>query len=351
MAIYHLTAKIGSNADGKSAALKCAYITRTGDYSKKSGDCAYSASGNMPKWPKVNPQKDPSHYWKAADTYERDNGRLYRELEFALPRELSLEQQKELAHAFSEKVSTLKDGAKLPFTFAIHTDKANHNPHCHLMISERINDGIPRNASTWFKRTNMKEPKKGGAVKTQELNGKQWLEPVREMWATMANDALKMAGHAGVQIDHRSNTARGIAEAPSAHLGRASMQMMRRGVYSQRGPEILAQNIHSKTANRVSKLTGSGINFRAANMKVVTTAKEIMNAILHDLSRAWAIQREVAARERELIQMLHDMEAKAVEARMVTLRDLDRQLHHITTVEHSHRRRSPFEIPRTPKPP
>lgn len=323
MAIYHLSAKIGSNEKEHKALSKCSYITRTGDYSKKSEDCAYTASGNMPKWPKVNPQKDASHYWKAADTYERENGRLYRELEFALPRELSLDQQKVLAHAFSEQVSTLKDGRKLPFTFAIHTDKKGHNPHCHLMISERVNDGIPRNASTWFKRANSKEPKKGGAIKTQELRGKQWLEPVRELWATMANDALRKAG-CSAQIDHRSHETRKIDKAPTEHMGRASIQMMRRGAYCHRGPEILAKNIHTKTANRISKFNRTRIGFRSLNAKVATTAMEIMNATLNDLSRAWAVQREVAVRERELIQLMHDMNAQTAELRMVSLREMER---------------------------
>lgn len=183
MAIFHLTVKIGTKEKGHSAGQKCAYITRTENFAKKAEECAYSASGNMPKWPKTNPRQDPAHYWKAADVYERDNGRLFREVEFALPRELNLEQQKALCHAFSERLTTLDKGEKLPYTFAIHTDGENKNPHCHLMISERVNDGIPRNASTWFKRANPKEPKKGGAVKTQDLNGKQWLEPTRQLWA------------------------------------------------------------------------------------------------------------------------------------------------------------------------
>ena len=191
----------------------------------------------MPKWPKVDPQKDPSQYWKAADIYERDNGRLYRELEIALPRELNLEQQKALCHAFAEKATTLKEGGKLPFTFSIHTDPKNNNPHFHLMISERVNDGINRNASTWFKRANPKDAKKGGANKTQELNGKQWLNPTRELWAKIANEALKNAGQIAT-IDNRSNEARGIENIPTKHMGAKCSQMMKRGTYCDRGPKV-----------------------------------------------------------------------------------------------------------------
>jgi hypothetical protein len=254
MAIFHLHADIGTKDKGHSAGQKCAYITRTENYAQKSDECAYSASGNMPKWPKTNPRQDPAHYWKAADVYERDNVLLFREVEFALPRELNLEQQKALCHAFSERLTTLDKGEKLPYTFAIHTDGENKNPHCHLMISERVNDGIPRNASTWFKRANPKEPKKGGAVKTQELNGKQWLEPTRQLWAQMANEAMKSAlpdfNERTDGIDHRSHADRGLPTVPSEHMGKACHDMMRRGAHCHRGPEVAKRNQRAQTMNR-----------------------------------------------------------------------------------------------------
>jgi hypothetical protein len=34
---------------------------------------------------------DPAAYWDAADLYERENGRLHVSADFALPRELSVE--------------------------------------------------------------------------------------------------------------------------------------------------------------------------------------------------------------------------------------------------------------------
>ena len=38
----------------------------------------------MPEWA----QDDPRTYWAAADENERANGRLFRDIEFALPKEL-----------------------------------------------------------------------------------------------------------------------------------------------------------------------------------------------------------------------------------------------------------------------
>jgi hypothetical protein len=268
MAIYHLTVKIGSKDKGHSAKNKCSYISRTDEYAKKSDECAYSASGNMPKWPKTNPQKDPAHYWQAADSYERENGRLFREVEFALPRELTLEQQKALCHAFADKLATLKDG-NLPFTFAIHTDKENKNPHCHLMLSERVNDGIPRNASTWFKRANPKDPKKGGAEKTQELNGKKWLEPTRELWATMANDHLKSAHLSAGKtfdlktqgVDHRSHKKRGLKDLPARHLGSTCARMAEQNKPCPRALRVKNHNAIAKLGKKAFKNGRQVINY------------------------------------------------------------------------------------------
>jgi hypothetical protein len=127
------------------------------------------------------------------------------------------------------------------------------------MISERINDGVIRNASTWFKRANPKDPKKGGAVKTQDLKGKQWLEPTRELWATMANEAMKN-GLTGKNeyhpltdnIDHRSHKTRGIVDFPSEHIGAKAQGMMERGIPCERGEKIAKHNHLYKTVNKVS---------------------------------------------------------------------------------------------------
>ena len=51
----------------------------------------------MPEWA----QEDPGKYWEAADENERANGRLYSEVQFALPKELSEQQRREVAGRFA----------------------------------------------------------------------------------------------------------------------------------------------------------------------------------------------------------------------------------------------------------
>ena len=203
MAIYHLSMKVGSRSKGQSAQAKFNYITRTGKYSRQPDKCLYTESGNMPAWAK----QDDSLYWKKADEHERSNARLFREIEFALPVELSQEQQIAAAKDFANHITK----GRFPYTLAIHAGRGR-NPHCHLIVSERINDGRSRTTETWFKRY------PHGAKKSSEMTTKDWLKGIRKTWADTANRHLKDNGHK-IEIDHRSNQARGIREPPSIHIG------------------------------------------------------------------------------------------------------------------------------------
>ena len=89
MAVYHLKVSIGSRAGGQSAGAKADYIEREGNYEKDREELEHKEHGNMPEWAK----DDPHSYWEAADDHERANGRLYREVQFALPKELNEEQR------------------------------------------------------------------------------------------------------------------------------------------------------------------------------------------------------------------------------------------------------------------
>ena len=90
MAIYHLNVKNGSRGGGQSAQAHAAYIERAGKYGLAGPDgverdaALYCESGHMPAWA----VGDDLAYWQAADVYERANGQLYKEVEFALPVEL-----------------------------------------------------------------------------------------------------------------------------------------------------------------------------------------------------------------------------------------------------------------------
>ena len=59
-------------------------------------------------------------------------------------------EQIELAREFARRLTCADNGERLPYTLAVHRGKGE-NPHAHLMISERANDGIERDAAQWFR--------------------------------------------------------------------------------------------------------------------------------------------------------------------------------------------------------
>ena len=73
----------------------------------------------MPAWA----EDDPGKYWQAADEHERTNGRLFQQVEVALPVELDERQRRDLARSFAEK---LTGPERLPYTLAIHRGEAKN---------------------------------------------------------------------------------------------------------------------------------------------------------------------------------------------------------------------------------
>lgn len=230
MAIYHLRAKTGSRRRGQSARAKAEYLQREGRYRAQEDGLVYKRSGHLPGWA----EGDPTDYWRAADRFERQNGRLFKELEFALPRELPQEAQVALARRFAERLTAPE---RLPYTLAVHAG-GGENPHAHLMISERQNDGVERSRERWFRRADREEPEAGGAPKTASLKPKAWLLEARAAWAEEANAALAQGGHRA-RVDHRSLAAQGIERVPTEHIGVHALALEAKGVRTERGDRAL----------------------------------------------------------------------------------------------------------------
>ena len=272
MAIYHLTAKTVSRGESASAAVRSDYIERSGRYASDHAELLHKGHGNMPAWAEAAPR----NYWEAADAHERANGRLFKQLEFALPKELSTAQQTALAYSFCRDMARTKDGP-LPYSFAIHKGHDKENPHCHLMVSERVNDGVARDASLWFKRA-AQDPAKGGAKKTLELRPREWLLQCRELWAERANHMLRLAGHK-IRIDHRTLKAQGIDREPTTHLGPNVAAMERKGIRTLRGN----RNRQRETAVLETARANPAIEFAIAQSgpAPVPTIEECQTALLN----------------------------------------------------------------------
>ncbi|RMO11368.1 MobA/MobL protein [Pseudomonas coronafaciens pv. zizaniae] len=217
MAIGRLSMKVGKA--GK-AGPHAAYIAREGKYAARldqNEKLEATESGNMPVWA----QHCPQEFWNAADRNERKNGTTYREMEIALPRELSPQQRANLVRDFVRK----EVGDRHAYQWAIHTPKAadgGEQPHVHLMFSERQRDRIERDPEQYFKRYNAKNPAAGGARKgygpsagltLSAAERKAELRQLRDRWEKTCNSHLEQAG-AVERIDMRSHAERNTGLVP-----------------------------------------------------------------------------------------------------------------------------------------
>lgn len=277
MPLYHLHVSTGSRVNGASAKAKAEYIQREGKYERQDDRCIHRESGNMPGWA----EDKPTSYWQAADEHERKNGRLYKEVEVSLPRELDEEKRLELARDFARD---LTQDENLPYTLAVHEGRGEdgraHNPHAHVMISERQNDGVERDEKQWFSRFNRDEPDRGGAEKTMNLRSKEWLEDTRENWSREVNRAYEEEGRRE-RIDHRSFRDQDIERVPQRHLGPNVMAMEERGIETERGHEF----------ERINQLNDRHEREREQ-------VREYQREIEQSTSRTHELERDVADHER-----------------------------------------------------
>ncbi|WP_146740095.1 MobA/MobL family protein [Moraxella ovis] len=209
MALGRISVKIGKIGKGGPHAK---YILAAEKYCQKQKEIKFTSYGNLPSWAK----DDPIKFFETADSKERKNGQAYREHILSLPRELNLDQQKELLADWIEK----RIGDKHAYLLAIHIPTASDGkdqPHAHLMYNQRINDGIERTQEHYFKRYNAKNPNKGGCQKADTglapAQLKANLLDERQAWELTVNKHLEMNGF-DVKVDLRNYQERG-AEPPN----------------------------------------------------------------------------------------------------------------------------------------
>ncbi len=203
MASYHLSAKIIARSSGKSVVAAAAYRSRsnikdelrglTFDYSRKK-DLSHSEI-ILPKHAPDRFRDRPTLWNEVEHTERRHDAQLAREIELALPVELTLKENIELVREFV-KTNFVDQGMIADVN--IHTKK--DNPHAHILLTTReVNEnGFGKKVRGWNSNANLLH----------------W----REAWAKLQNQKLLISGH-DIQVDHRSFADRGIELIPEIHLG------------------------------------------------------------------------------------------------------------------------------------
>lgn len=248
MAIYHFSAQIISRSNGSSSVGSSAYRSgekieneRTGevhDYTRKTG-VEYTeilTPKNAPDW-----ANDRAKLWNEVEKIEKSkNSQLAREINIALPKELSLDKQIELTRDFVK--DTFVDKGMVA-DISIHDSKKG-NPHAHIMLTMRPFDecgnwGAKAKKEYILDKKGEKIKLKSGEYKSRKIDAVDWnkkenLEKWREQWGNYANKSLEINGFEE-RIDHRTLEAQGIERVAQIHVGTHANAMEKRGVQSERG--------------------------------------------------------------------------------------------------------------------
>ena len=219
MAIYHLHVKVIGRKSGSSAVASAAYrsasrlrderLERSHDFSAKRG-----VIHSEVLLPEEAPEawSDRERLWNDVEAFEvRRDAQLAREVEFALPREMTQAQGIELARDFVQ--AEFVDQGMIA-DLNVHRDMAEDGtpkPHAHVMLTMRaVNEN-------------------GFGPKMRDWNRTEMVERWRERWAELANERLAELD-IDARIDHRSLEAQGIALEPQSQIGAPAHRIEGEGI-------------------------------------------------------------------------------------------------------------------------
>jgi len=219
MAIYHLHVKVIGRKAGSSAVASAAYrsssrlrderLERSHDFSAKRG--VVHSEVMLPE-KASEAWRDRERLWNDVEAVEvRKDAQLAREIEFAIPREMTQAQGIELARDFVQ--SEFVDQGMIA-DLNVHWDLAEDGtpkPHAHVMLTMRSVD------------------EHGFGQKVRDWNSTQMVERWRERWAELSNERLAELD-IDACIDHRSLEAQGIALEPQSQIGAPAQRIEGEGI-------------------------------------------------------------------------------------------------------------------------
>lgn len=248
---FHFNISMISRGKSKSAVASAAYTSCekltnewdgvTHDYHNKKGllHSEIFLPENIPK-----EFQDRSFLWNSVELNERaNNAQLARNFIIALPKELSVEENKKLITEFIQENFVSKG---MIADLAIHegNDEEKKNIHAHIMTTLR-----PINEKGQWQAKSKKEyvldekgekiKLKSGNYKTRKVELTDWndrgnAEKWRENFATLCNQYLEK-NNLAKRVDHRSFKRQGKEEIPTIHLGASASALERKGIETDKG--------------------------------------------------------------------------------------------------------------------
>jgi len=171
--------------------------------------------------------------WRKRPRYRQ----LAREIEIALPRELSQAEAIRLAHDFVCEQFVARG---MVADLAVHWGTAAHV----LLTLRRVDPAGRRRLEKARDRHAVTSEQAGFGPKERGWNDRALVALWRERWAEMANARLAELGH-DVRIDHRANAAQGLGLEPQNKIGPAAARRARHGEEGERTAEHRAITRHN----------------------------------------------------------------------------------------------------------
>ena len=267
IAIYHCSIKIVSRGKGKSAVAAAAYrsgekLTNewdglTHDYTKKGGVVHSEILLPAHAPPAFS---DRSTLWNSVELSEKsNNAQLAREVEIALPVELSREEQTRLVRDYCSSQFVSKG---MIADFNLH-DTGGGNPHAHILLTMRPLDErgawLPKSKKEYVLDENGEKIRlPSGRYKTRKVDLVNWnnrenAEVWRRAWADLANEYLEK-NNRPERIDHRSYERQGIDQIPTVHVGVSATQMEKKGIVTERGELNRSINAANRILREIRRL-------------------------------------------------------------------------------------------------
>jgi len=204
-----ISSAVASAAYRSGSRLRDERLDRSHDFSSKRGivHSEVMLPENAPEaW------SDRERLWNDVEAFEiRKDAQLAREVEFAIPREMSEAQGIELARDFAR--GEFVDRGMIA-DLNVHWDMAEDGspkPHAHVMLTMRAVD------------------EDGFGPKVRDWNRTEMVERWRERWAELANERLAELD-IDARIDHRSLEAQGIALEPQSQIGAPAQRIEGEGI-------------------------------------------------------------------------------------------------------------------------
>lgn len=208
MAIYHFSGSIISRSKGLSTVSVAGRYSCEKLYDARLGQMIILVNNhnvifkeimlpkNAPIW-----MSDREKLWNAVESAEyRKDSQLAREFNFALPRELTSDQNIKLAVDFVQNEFIVRG---MVADLCIHMDKnkdGEEQPHAHVLLTLRV------------------VTEDGFGLKERSWNGRKNMMLWRESWAKYVNRYLALNG-IDQMVDHRSNVEQGIDLIPQNKIG------------------------------------------------------------------------------------------------------------------------------------